>query len=89
MSASKFPTTIGAEVKDFDPKPYFKNAKTVKSIDRFAHLAVAASKMAIEDSGFDTGSLDAAGFAAAEEELLKEALLMAQVRQLLPLRPAG
>jgi 3-oxoacyl-[acyl-carrier-protein] synthase II len=60
FDASKFPTTIGAEVKDFDPKPYFKNAKTVKSIDRFAHLAVAASKMAIEDGGFDTGSLDAA-----------------------------
>lgn len=23
FDASKFPTTIGAEVKDFDPKPYF------------------------------------------------------------------
>jgi 3-oxoacyl-[acyl-carrier-protein] synthase II len=57
FDASRFPTTIGAEVKDFDPKPYFKNAKTVKSLDRFAHLAVAASKMAVEDAGLDLDSV--------------------------------
>jgi len=58
FDASKFPTTIGAEVKDFDPKPYFGNAKTVKSTDRFTHLAVAASKMALEDAGVEMESVD-------------------------------
>jgi len=53
FDASRFPTTIGAEVKDFDPKPYFKSPKTVKSVDRFTHLAVAASRMAVDDAKLD------------------------------------
>ena len=40
FDASVFPTTIGAECSDFDAKPWFANAKTVKSVDRF----VASSK---------------------------------------------
>ena len=53
FDASSYPTTIGAEVKDFDPKPYFASPKTVKSTDRFTHMAVAASKLALEDAGVD------------------------------------
>ena len=58
FDASKFPTTIGAEVKDFDPKPYFASPKTVKSVDRYTHLAVAASKMAVEDASLDLEKTD-------------------------------
>jgi 3-oxoacyl-[acyl-carrier-protein] synthase II len=62
FDASGFPTTIGAEVKDFDPKPYFDNAKTVKSTDRYTHLAVAASRMAVEDAGMDLTAVDKSRF---------------------------
>ena len=63
FDASGFPTTIGGEVKDFDPKPFFGNAKTVKSVDRYTHLAVAASRMAVEDAqlGGARGALWAVG----------------------------
>jgi len=44
---------IAAEVKDFDPKPYFRNPKDARRSDRFAQFAMAASKMAIEDAGID------------------------------------
>src|SRR5881396_1539260 len=44
---------IGGEVRDFDPKPFFKNPKDVRRTDRFAQLALAAAKMALEDSGID------------------------------------
>jgi 3-oxoacyl-[acyl-carrier-protein] synthase II len=44
---------IAGEVRDFDPKPFFKNAKDVRRTDRFAQLAMAAAKMAMEDSGIE------------------------------------
>jgi 3-oxoacyl-[acyl-carrier-protein] synthase II len=58
FDATKFPTTIGAECKDFDPKPWFKSPKTVKSVDRYTHFAVAASAMAVEDAGMDLEGVD-------------------------------
>jgi len=48
---------IGGEVRDFDPKPFFKNPKDVRRTDRFAQLALAASKMALEDGGIDVEKL--------------------------------
>lgn len=62
FDASRFPTTIGAEVKDFDPKPYFASPKTIKSTDRYTHLAVAASRMAVEDGGIDLEAVDKSRF---------------------------
>jgi len=44
---------IGGEVRGFDPKAFFKNPKDVRRADRFAHLALAAAKMALEDSGIE------------------------------------
>src|ERR687887_2937580 len=44
---------IGGQVRNFDPKPFFKNPKDVRRTDRFAQLAMAAAKMALEDSGID------------------------------------
>src|SRR5213596_3541205 len=48
---------IGGEVRGFDPKPFFKNPKDVRRTDRFAQLALAAAKMALDDSGIDIEKL--------------------------------
>src|SRR6201981_3403944 len=44
---------IGGQVRDFDPKPFFKNPKDLRRTDRFTQLAMAAAKMALQDSGID------------------------------------
>jgi 3-oxoacyl-[acyl-carrier-protein] synthase II len=44
---------IAGEVRGFEPKRYFKNAKDVRRTDRFAQLALGAAKMALEDCGVD------------------------------------
>ena len=49
---------IGGQVRDFDPKPFFKNPKDVRRTDRFTHFAMAAAKMAIVDSGIDVANLN-------------------------------
>jgi 3-oxoacyl-[acyl-carrier-protein] synthase II len=48
---------IGGQVRDFDPKAFFKNPKDVRRTDRFTHLAMGAAKMAIADSGIDIANL--------------------------------
>jgi 3-oxoacyl-[acyl-carrier-protein] synthase II len=48
---------IGGQVRDFDPKQFFKNPKDVRRTDRFTQLAMAAAKMAIADSGIDIANL--------------------------------
>jgi 3-oxoacyl-[acyl-carrier-protein] synthase II len=48
---------IGGQVRDFDPKPFFNNPKDVRRTDRFTHLAMAAAKMAVADSGIDVDNL--------------------------------
>jgi len=49
---SSFSTQIAGEIKNFDPCDYF-DPKLVKRSGRFTHLGVAASKMAVADSGID------------------------------------
>lgn len=51
FDTSAFPVHIGAEVKDFDPAGY-------ESLGRGSQLAVAAARMALEDSGIDVRALD-------------------------------
>ena len=53
FDTSAYDCQIAGEVRGFDPKPFFKNAKDIRRTDRFAQLALAASKMALEDSGVD------------------------------------
>ena len=48
---------IGAEVKDFDPL-LFIDKKEVRHMDRYAQFALAAAKMAVEDSKLDPATLD-------------------------------
>ena len=49
---------IGGQVRDFDPKAFFKSPKDVRRTDRFTHFAMAAAKMAIADSGIDVANLN-------------------------------
>ena len=44
---------IAGEVRDFEPKNYFKNPKDIRRTDRFAQLAMAAAKTSVQDSGID------------------------------------
>ena len=54
---SSYATCIGGEVKDFDPSLYM-DKKEAKRMDRFTQFAVAAAKLAIEDSKLDMNAVD-------------------------------
>src|SRR3954467_11708357 len=58
FDVSGYDCQIGGEVRGFDPKPYFKNAKDVRRTDRFAQLAMAAANMAVHDGGLDLQKLN-------------------------------
>jgi 3-oxoacyl-[acyl-carrier-protein] synthase II len=57
FDTSGYDCKIGGQVRDFDPKLFFKNPKDVRRTDRFTHLAMAATKMAVADSGIDIDNL--------------------------------
>jgi 3-oxoacyl-[acyl-carrier-protein] synthase II len=57
FDASKFKTQFACEVKDFDPSLYF-DKKEARKLDRYAQLAIAAVKEAIEDCGIDLETED-------------------------------
>ena len=50
FDASDYPTQIAAEIKGFNPGTYIE-PKEVKKMDTFIHYAIAASQMAMDDSG--------------------------------------
>ncbi len=53
FDTSAYDCRIAGEVRDFDPKLFFKNPKDVRRTDRFAQLSLAAANMALKDSGID------------------------------------
>ena len=57
FDASSYPCQVAAEVPDFDPTDYMA-PKTAKRLARFAQFALAASKMAVEDSKLDLSSVE-------------------------------
>ncbi len=57
FDASKFKTQFACEVKGFDPTLYF-DRKEVRKLDRYAQLAIAAVREAIEDCGIDLETED-------------------------------
>ena len=57
FDVSEYPTKIAAEVKDFNPEDYM-DKKDTKRTDRFVQFAIAASKMALKDSGIDMDQED-------------------------------
>lgn len=52
---------LAAEVKDFDPKDYI-DKKEAKRQDRYCQFAVAASELAVKDSGLDVDKLESEKF---------------------------
>src|SRR6266480_1641026 len=57
FDTSGYDCRIGGQVRDFDPKPFFKNPKDLRRTDRFTQLSMAAAKMALEDSGIDVAKV--------------------------------
>lgn len=53
FDSTAYDCKIAGEVKDFQPAPYFKTPKDVRRTDRYTQFAMAAAKMAMEDSGLD------------------------------------
>ncbi|MDF1579593.1 MAG: beta-ketoacyl-ACP synthase II [Desulfuromonadales bacterium] len=51
FDASDLPTCIAGEANDFNVEDYVEK-KEIKKMDRFIHFALAASEMALQDSGY-------------------------------------
>jgi 3-oxoacyl-[acyl-carrier-protein] synthase II len=52
------PVRIAAEVKDFDPRAYVKQRKSLKVMSRDAQMGIAASVLACRDAGIEDASVD-------------------------------
>jgi len=53
FDTSNYDCQIAGEVRDFEPKSFFKNPKDARRSDRFTQLAIAAAKMAVADGGLE------------------------------------
>src|SRR5262249_40415938 len=64
FDVSALPSRIGGEVLDFEAKQYIdkKERKSLKVMSRTIQLAVAAAKLAMDDSGVDKEKLDKTRF---------------------------
>ena len=61
FDTTDYVTKIAAEVKDFEPDQFMAK-KEAKRMDRYTQFAVAASKLAIDDSKLDLEKIDADRF---------------------------
>ncbi|MGS2777872.1 beta-ketoacyl-ACP synthase II [Robertmurraya sp. GLU-23] len=52
LNADEYPAKVAAEVKDFQVEDFI-DKKDARKMDRFTHYAVAAAKMAVDDSGLE------------------------------------
>ena len=57
FDASDYPTRIAGEVHDFDHERYM-DRKTARHVARYGQLALAAARMAVDDSGLKPESMD-------------------------------
>jgi len=57
FDTADLPTKVAAEVKNFEPTDWI-NKKESRHMDRFAQFALAAAKMALQDSGLDLDKVD-------------------------------
>ncbi|MGD2070966.1 MAG: beta-ketoacyl-ACP synthase II [Gemmatimonadota bacterium] len=80
FDASPFRTWIAAEVRGFEPTDYMERQQA-RRMDRFAQFSIAATRVAVEDAGLDTASVDPGrvaiqmgsalgGLAHAQDELI-------------------
>ena len=58
FDASQFKTQFACEVKGFNPTEYGIDRKEARKMDIYTQYAIAAAKMAIEDSGMDLDTVD-------------------------------
>ncbi len=58
LDPEPFDCKIGGEVKGFEPDAYFRVPKDARRSDRYVQFAVAASKMAMTDSGLDVSTIN-------------------------------
>lgn len=54
LDPEPYGTKIAGEVRGFDAAPFFNTPKDARRCDRYTQFGVAASKMAIEDSGLES-----------------------------------
>jgi 3-oxoacyl-[acyl-carrier-protein] synthase II len=52
INADEYPSKVAAELKDFTPETFMEK-KEARKMDRFTQYAVAAAKMAVQDSGLE------------------------------------
>lgn len=57
FDTSDYSVHRGAEVKDFDPAPFFSRL-SFEEVGRASQLAVAAARQAVDDAGLDASTLD-------------------------------
>lgn len=57
FDTTNLPTKVAGEVKNFEPTDWI-NKKESRHMDRFAQFAIAAAKMAVQDSGLDLEKVD-------------------------------
>jgi len=57
FDTSGYPTKIAGELRDFDPEQYI-DKKEARRMDRYTQYAMAATKIAIEDSGINLEEID-------------------------------
>lgn len=62
FDASGFKVKLAAEVKDFDPAPYFSSSSEARKCDGYTHYAVAAAEEAVKDSGLEPDRVDPSRF---------------------------
>ena len=58
LDPEPFDCKIAGEIKNFTADGYFRVPKDARRSDRYVQFAVAASKMAMEDSGVDVSTID-------------------------------
>lgn len=64
FDTTNYDCQIGGEIRNFEPKDFFKNPKDARRADRFSQLAMAAAKMAMTDCGVDMEKVDRTRFGA-------------------------
>lgn len=57
IDVTDFPTKVASEVKNFDPNDFI-DKKDARRMDRYNHFALAATKMAVENSRLDMEKVD-------------------------------
>lgn len=56
IDVSNLPTKVAAEIKNFNPNDFIEK-KEIKRLDRFSQYAMAATQMAVENSGVNSQTL--------------------------------